>query len=270
MRDILVHLDGDANRQVRLSLALTLAERFKARLTGLFAQSETDAPSLVARRSSDHLSGVALEVEADFRARCHARGVEGRWWQLAHGEYGYVISETVFCSRFVDLVVMGQGEKRGGAVPHDLVTQVLRNCGRPLLVVPRVGQFSDIDKRVVVAWNADREATRALHDALPFLKAAEEVTLLSARAPEVSTSSQPGPKANIVDHLATHGIAARWEVVPAIDIDVVDLLLSRSFDLGADMLVMGGLRQAGLAARLRNSVTRHVLENMTLPVLLSH
>ena len=270
MQDILVHLDGQDHRQSRLAMALALAKRFNGRLTGLFAQSETDAPSLVARRTSEHLSRVGAEVEADFLAQCRAQGVDGRWWQLAHGEYGYVISETVFCARFVDLVVMGQGEKRGGPVPHDLVTQVLRNSGRPVLVVPRVGQFADPGKRVVVAWNADREATRALHDALPFLKAAEQVTLLSARNPEVANSGQPGPKANIIDHLAAHGINARWEVVPAIDIEVVDLLLSRSFDLGADMLVMGGLREAGLAARLRNSVTKHVLENMTLPVLLSH
>lgn len=270
MKDILVHLDGQENRQVRFSLALTLAERFKARLTGLFAQSETDAPSLVARRSSGHLNRVAAEVESDFLAQSKARGIDGRWWQLSHGEYGYVISESVFCSRFADLVVIGQGEKRGGPVPHDLVTQILRNAGRPLLVIPRVGQFPDIGKRVVVAWNADREATRALHDALPFLRTAEEVTLLSARDPELSAGAQTGPKANIVDHLAAHGIKARWEVVPAIDIEVVDLLLSRSFDLGADMLVMGGLREAGLAARLRNSVTKHVLENMTLPVLMSH
>lgn len=271
MKDILVHLDGGERAAQRLDLAIGLAGRMGARLIGLFAQSETDAPSIVARRPSDHLQAAANQAEALFHSGVVAAGLTAKWWRLTHGESSHVISETVFCARYADLVVLGQWQAETAKVPAELVEQVVLHSGRPVLVIPETGPVASLGERISVAWNGSREASRALHDAMPFLKGAAEVDILSIRDPAATPQSRPDgePQVDIVDHLACHGIKARSERLMTEEIGVMDALLSRSFDLGSDLLVMGSHSGLGLSF-LRGSGTRFMLRHQTLPMLMSN
>lgn len=267
MKDILVHVDASERARMRVEVAVDLARRFGARLTGLFAQADSHRPSAVARLASDSLKKAQAEGELLFNSA--TKGVETRWWTLPHGEPGFVAAEVMFCSRYFDLVVLGQNDPKDTTTPDDMVEQTVLNCGRPVLVVPNVGSFTSVANRVVVAWNAGREATRAVHDALPLLASAKAVSVLSMRAHDDTGVAQAMPPVNIIDHLAKLGIAAEGEFLPDEEIGKMDMLLSRSFDLGGDLLVMGAHGQYGLS-RLRGSGTRYVLKHMTLPVLMSH
>ncbi|MBY0430452.1 MAG: universal stress protein, partial [Rhodospirillales bacterium] len=164
IKDILVHMDSGERAAIRLDLAITLARRFDARVFGLFAQVERSAPSLVARKASDALRAAGARAETMFLEKTEAAGVRAKWQALAQGEYSFVIRETIICARFADLVILGQHDREhdGTLVPDELPEQVILHSGRPVLMVPYAGEFTDAGRRVMVAWNAGRESARAV------------------------------------------------------------------------------------------------------------
>lgn len=270
MKDILVHLDGSRHAPARVVAAAALAARTGARLTGLFAQADADRMAATARRPSEHFRAAAAEAAALFADK--SAGLATRWWQMPHGEPGITVAEFAFCARYFDLVVMGQTDPEEDVVPDDMVEQVIVNCARPVLVLPHAVATPTIGERVLVAWNAGKESTRAVHDALPLLAGAKMVTVLSMRprtALEHSAAIADLPQVDILDHLRANGVAVAGEHLPDENIGKMDMLLSRACDLDADLLVMGAHGHYGLMG-LRGSGTRHVLRHMTLPVLMSN
>jgi nucleotide-binding universal stress UspA family protein len=152
--------------------------------------------------------------------------------------------------------------------PHP--ERVTLASGRPILVVPYAGHFATLGQRVLVGWDASREATRAVGDAMPLLAAAEQVTVLA-----IDPQAGPGghgelPGADISLHLARHGVKAVIERTVSADVPIGDVLLSRAADLGADLLVMGAYGHSRARELLLGGATRTVLGSMTLPVLMSH
>ena len=271
-KDILVQLDSGERAAERLRLGIDLARRFGARLTGLFAQLDRSAPSIVARRGSDHYLQAAAEAETAFRAATTPAGIATEWRRLPFGEHNFVIRETVICARYSDLTIVGQydAERARHLVPDDLNEQLILECGGPVLIVPHAGNFATVGERVQVAWNGSREAARAVRDAMPFLTGAKEVRVLALHSREQAIEDMDLPRVNITDRLAVQGITARYEVLKPEGIGVMDLILSRGADEGSDMIVMGAHGDYGFPYLHRGSGTRHILRNMTMPVLLAH
>jgi nucleotide-binding universal stress UspA family protein len=119
----------------------------------------------------------------------------------------------------------------------------------------------------LVAWNASREATRAAHDALPFLHAAERVVLCAIGDP---ATADPGLE-DAAAMLDRHGVAVQVEQVPGPDsgTGVGEALLARAAEHGADLLVMGAYGHSRLREFVLGGTTRRVLREATLPVLFS-
>lgn len=269
MKDIFLHMDESRQSRARLALAVTLARRFGARLTALFARVDGTGPNVVARHPSQYLLDLAATSEAEFQTALRHAGINGRWWKVAYGEAEFVTQDTVMCARYSNLAIVGEddGAKR---VPADLAEHVIRESGRPVLVVPHAWTSSTVAGRIVIAWNRSRECIRAVHDALPLLAMANTVTVVSMR--HVDTPHRPRsadvPPVDIMDHLAANGVTATIEHLIGEDIGKMDLLLSRLSDLGADLLVMGA-HDHSIFSHL-GSGTRHVLRHMTVPVLMSN
>jgi nucleotide-binding universal stress UspA family protein len=140
-----------------------------------------------------------------------------------------------------------------------------------VLIVPKAGELNSIGERVVVAWNNSRESARAVFDALPLLTKASEVTVLSveeAAKPEV-TSEIAG--AEIGATLARHGVKVNvQQVKPGARGDAGVELLSQVAAHRADLLVMGCFGRSRLREFVLGGASRHVLQNATVPVLMSH
>src|SRR5579859_5474857 len=132
MKDILVQLDGGEVGPRRLDAAISLAQRFGARLTGLFAQKESDAAALVARRPGARLAEAAADSRLKFEAAVATAGLTGRWLALAHGDPGFVATEVAFCARYFDLAVIGQGSGDYPQLPDDMVERAILESGRPV------------------------------------------------------------------------------------------------------------------------------------------
>ncbi len=122
---------------------------------------------------------------------------------------------TALHGRYVDLIVLGQPD------PDDTQTvlfrprpeEVVLAVGRPILVIPYAGDWQEIGRRVLVGWDASREATRAINDAMPLLAGAEAVTVLAVDPAEGPAGHGEVPGADIALHLARHGVKATIEAV---------------------------------------------------------
>ncbi|MBM3560382.1 MAG: universal stress protein [Alphaproteobacteria bacterium] len=123
-----------------------------------------------------------------------------------------------------------------------------------------------------MAWNASREAARAVADAMPFLVAAQHVVILSVN-PE--SGQRPGthgadPGADIGFHLARHGVKVQASHGVAPDIDPADAILNWASDDGIDLIVVGAYGHARLRELVLGGVTRDMLAASPVPLLMSH
>jgi nucleotide-binding universal stress UspA family protein len=274
LKDLLVHVDNDPACSSRVDVAVALAAKHGAHLTGLHATGwprlpgyvEIELPPSFREEQQRHLEELARQAEERFHERARRRGILGEW-RLDTGD---IVGAMRLHARYADLTVVGQGIDLRDA-PYDLAflpEELALGVGRPVLVVPRYGAFDTVGERVLIAWNGSREATRAVHDAIPLLKRATKVTVLSID-PEHDSGSRE-PSADIALHLARHGVAAEAASTVGLDIGVGDLLLSRAADLGADLIVMGAYGHSRVREMVLGGATRHMLQHMTVPVLMSH
>lgn len=268
IRHLLVHMDSSGEVEERLGLAIALARKFGAKLAGLFAEADVSGTAVAARRSPQRLEEAASKAREVFDTKVSAAGIDAEWWPLGGAAYADLIDTTAACCRYVDLAIFGQHDEKRSLLPPDFIEQVLLECGRPLLVVPLVGHYADIGKRVVIGWNSSRESARALGDALPLMEGAEFVQVLAFR--HALTDAGPTIPANIVSHLALHGFAARYQWLEQTKdgIGPVDSLLNYGFESGADLIVLGA-RVEGFPTRHLAATSRESLHAMVSPVLVS-
>lgn len=264
VKNLIVHLDGSPRSEHRLEIALDLATRFGARLTGLFA--EVDA-GLLGRSAEDAVQEAYAAAGALFTERTKAAGVNSIWLSLVHGNHHQVTQTVIDASRRADLIILGQHDKEGpGRAPADLVEQVVINSGRPALVIPYVGTYKSIGKRTLIAWNGGRESARAANDAIPLMMGGEKALVMAVNP----AGAKPLDGHGLCDHLSCHGIMADRELLEVKDIGVADYVLSHCTDMGADLLVMGAFGHLGFPHMLRGGATKEILAHLTVPVLLSH
>lgn len=267
-KTILVHLDDRPRRAARLALAFTLAARFEAHLIALFALEATRIPSYALAEAGP----LVQEIEARRRAEA-ARAAEAEFHQAerradAKAEWRLSTADALaalrLSARYADLVVAGQPED-----PSDqaFAAELVLGAGRPVLFVPYAGRFADAGKRVLVAWNASREAARAVSDALPLLARANAVEIVA-----FTPGGDHGevPAADMALYLARHGVkaTAARNVAPGMDIGA--RILTRAADADADLIVMGAYGHSRLRELALGGATRTLLEAMTIPVLMAH
>ncbi|MFN7000123.1 MAG: universal stress protein [Elioraea tepidiphila] len=273
IKDILLHLDAPERAPVRLELAAQLAAAEEAHLTGLFVVDLALPPIADMYGGGGALAALleemraavladAARAEAAFRARCEREGIAHEW-RLVEG----LTARAASAAHYADLVVLGQAEPGGAEAAAPTIDDVLFYSGRPVLIVPYAGSFPTIGRRVLVGWKAGREASRALHDALPLMRGADIVRVLSVNP---AGGPQHLPGAAITRHLARHGIAAEASHTVSEEVPEGDILLNVAAEMGADLLVAGGYGHSRLREFVLGGVTRTLLQRMTLPVLLSH
>ena len=271
LRHLLVHVDASERCAARLELAIDLARRFEATLTGLFAENDPHVMTVAALDPAGELTPAARAAEANFRESTEAQRVRTHWQTVMTASDEALIRQTLAATRNADLAILGQHdpERHDIRVPATFPEEVILHSGRPVLVIPYAGYFKSIGRRVLIAWNGSREASRALNDALPLLASAEYVTLLAIN-PEPESRPEVNRFAPVTRHLQAHGIDATIETLRIGDIRAMDLLLSRLTDEAIDLMVMGAYAQYAVPVLHRGGSTRHILAHMTVPVLMSH
>jgi nucleotide-binding universal stress UspA family protein len=277
-KDLLVLVDHGRSCPARVDLAARLARDFDAHLTGLYVSAAPYVqPAVLVQFPAEvrEMQTRALREAMDRARTLFTEGVKQAGlgltteWREVEGDVGEVASLHV---RYVDLAVIGQTDPDdiplGGA--RDLPERLILGAGRPVLVVPYAGRFATIGERVLLAWNATREATRAANDALPLLQRANRVTVLSVNPRRGPGGHGAIPGADIALHLARHGVRAEAASITTDEVAVDDMLLSQAADSGADLIVMGGYGHSRLGELVLGGATRHILRQITVPVFMSH
>ena len=148
-----------------------------------------------------------------------------------------------------------------------LLEGLLFHSGRPLLILPYIHRGPAKLGRVIVAWDGGAAAARALAAAMPVLKRAGRVEIVTMLNGRKASTDLPG--FDIARNLARHGIQAELKTLPKGEDDGA-LILSYAVDENADMLVMGGYGHSRLREFVLGGATRTILSSMTLPVLMAH
>ncbi|MCE1236144.1 MAG: universal stress protein [Hyphomicrobiales bacterium] len=267
LANIVVHLDSSPRAAARVALAVKLAARHGARLTGLFAETvSAHRVGVVASwPPAEHVAAVAAARDA-FVAATATLGDRARFIDVNRGGEQEILLRTTDIARAFDLVVLGQHEE-GGRTPADLAEHLILEGGRPVLVVPYAGTYEDLGHRPLFAWHRSRGAARSLHDALPLIAAGADALVVEA--------GRMGEAADefadlVVADLAAHGISARFQTIVVEEVKLMDMLLNQAADHSADLMAIGAFDSTGFAFLGRGSGTRYVLRHMTLPVLFSH
>lgn len=278
-KDILVVLDDTSECRERVDVAVRLARKHEAHLTGLFVveygyiptYAEAQIPQEVLAHRREMARAAATGVQEAFERQAQDAGISAEW-RMVDGDSVRVVS---LHSRYADLTVIGQNSPDGGggfgSCPN-LAELVVLGCGRPVLTVPYVGKYPVVGQRVMIAWDARREAARAVADALPMLGAADSVAILSVNPISGKSDGYHGemPGADIALHLARHGVNVEAQRVETRDVSVANMLLNRVADQSIDLLIMGAYGHTRVRELVLGGVTRQVFRQMTVPVLMSH
>jgi nucleotide-binding universal stress UspA family protein len=272
-RDLLVHVDGGPDGRARLRFAVELAERLNARLSGLHVTPPAEVPpmykasqlAVVIDKIADDLALDARQAAAIFSEETTQCSITPSWSQSA-GDVAAGISEK---ARFADLVILGQYEQQDSPERHPLPAahSVVLNCGRPVLVVPANARPGEL-RRIAIAWDGSREAVRAVHDALPLLRMAQSVQIIT-----VVPQSENGGDSNdnrLSAHLRRHGVKVGDDVIQ-IRTDEEHGSLQNTIEQDRyDLLVMGGYSHSMWIEFIFGGATQSILLSSTIPVLVSH
>jgi|JI10StandDraft_1071094.scaffolds.fasta_scaffold03120_11 nucleotide-binding universal stress UspA family protein len=164
------------------------------------------------------------------------------------------------------LVVSSVNPDESLGAEYDFVQRLVMAAGRPVLVLPRKGNAALNYTEAMVGWDGGREAARAAFDAVPLLKKAKRVKL--ARVDEAPRGQMGG--ADIAEGLARHKIKIEILGVSSDGLSAGAALLRAANDQGSGLLVMGAYGHSRFTEFVFGGATRHVIQNLDRPVLMSH
>lgn len=270
-RTLLLQMFEDPGLEHRLATAVALAERFQAHLVGLtvapppvmpFGYGEAAAyvgPEIFeAQREANH--AIAERLQAAFDKALAGTGLSSVW----RDEEGDAARLYARAAATVDLVITGQevGDMLDAVVPN-VTEHLVTEAGGPVLMLPPGGLDGPLGRRVMIGWNGTKEAKRALVDALPFLKAADQVWLATVGDAEAVRLDRARRM------LGRHDVEAKELVLADNGQEAGAQLLEQAQANDADLLVMGAYSRSRLREMILGGATRHVLHNASMPVLFS-
>ncbi|MDB5364972.1 MAG: putative universal stress protein UspA and related nucleotide-binding protein [Rhodospirillales bacterium] len=208
-----------------------------------------------------HDAAEALKMQAHFDRWAKAHGIIHATFTCKES-MGCLPTELAHRGRIFDLVVLASPAAIG-KIDRPALTAALFETHRPVLLVPTMPP-PKIGQRVAVAWRDDERAPKVLLAAMPLLARAEAVFVLVGRK-EGMTRAPPVPQI-----LVTHGIEAEVILVGSDILPIRAALLHQARVLSADLLIMGAYAHSRVREMIFGGVTRHVLAEADLPVLMRH
>jgi len=285
-KTILVHLRGTRADNATLTAAYGFARPFTAHLEALhvrpdfgammaritYAGNQEDPASVAEIIEAMQETAVqnaqrAAETHASFCEKeqilkCEFPPGPGKLNAAFRETMGNELEQLIEQSRIHDLLVI-KGDKNAGGLPSDDIGRLIVSTGKPILLAANLG--ANPMQTVVVAWKSTRETARAVSAAMPLLKKAETIHVMNAEE-DGQTSNCDG----ILTQLAWHGLNAQAHRIEPSDRDPAHAILEACRAASANLLVMGGYGHSRVRETILGGFTRSVLEDASLPVLISH
>lgn len=274
MKTILACLTSEEHADDILSAAIPLARRHMAHLIGLhtlealvvypgvamhFPEIAYESLAQSQKRTSDAIENI-------FHDRVHAEDFVTEWRSL-NARSTTAADRMVETARASDLVIMAKADATTDRVDqHHAQEHVIRQSGRPVLQVPNGYRGDVIGNSVVIGWSPTREATRAVHDAIPLLSDGAEIAIVTVSKEDDLEADGATELARALDR---HGF--KTEVVPrsASKADVAEMLQREALERGADLIVTGAFGHSRIYDFVIGAVTLELMSSAEVPVLFS-
>lgn len=278
MNTIMVSLNEVGRAKALMEVAFDLAARQNAHLVGLYVIPAIQVfPSIgmelapqVFEGYRDFFKAHARSIRDSFEETAKRHGIAAEW-RLVESNSPVIADATIEHGMVCDLLIASQVDPRSQTgVELDFPHRVVMGLGRPVLLIPFGHEVRSVGTTALVAWNGTREAARAAFDALPLLAKAQAVTITWVDPQKTLEAPGSIPGAELATVLARHGIKVTAEGYPTAGLTVGEALRLKALDLGADLVVMGAYGHSRMREYVFGGATRFMLENMTVPVLLSH
>lgn len=279
LRTIFLLADDVGKFRRALSTAVSLAADHNAHLTGCAVLARTrvlpagmpgtpDVLTIDAGRTAS--AKAAKGMQREFERAARQAGVEVDWL-LGDAEKQSAAKFIVHHASVADLVVAGLPDVSWGQLGlFDIEASLMTGTGRPTLLVPKSPTAHSLAQHILVAWNASREAARAVFDCLPLFRQAAQITLLTVCEDLDSRNSGVNSLRPLQNSLSRHGICARIEVFQVPQVNVGAAILAEAKACTADLLVMGCYGHSRIREFVLGGVTRHVLQQTSIPVFMSN
>lgn len=273
-KTILMHLNHDRRAPQLLDAGVQLAQAFDAHLIGLHVfPAYRLRPPVPLPVGGDVLGNIVAQIQRDadqikshFEETTKQQSFASEWrsFMLERRDPADAVVEQ---GRATDLIIANQRDPSWDLSPIlDFPERLAIESGRPVLVIPNNFTVSALPKRVTVAWKRRREAARAVFDALPLLKRAQQVNILTIDEDNGCTGELGD--AEIATALDRHGINVSVSCIPAPNGAGEEI--NRRAAEQSELLVMGAYGHSRFREFAFGGVTRHILQNMKVPVLFSH
>jgi nucleotide-binding universal stress UspA family protein len=274
-RQLLVSFDESPHALQRLRYAADIAQLQDAAVTALCASLPAYIELPLAPEVGAGLSMALHKLDEERVAKMRAKfaaalpdlPVSAR---LALIETNPTIAIFAQQALYSDLMVLSQpdpAEKDSDNLPAGFVESVIFMSGKPALILPFAAIPETIAKTIVIAWKPSRESGRAVCAAMPLLQQADAVHICSWGAEDEEVS---GARLDLAGYLQLHDVKAQWHKEGIEPSALGETLLSRAFDLTADLLVMGCYGHSRAREWILGGTSRTILGSMTLPVLMVH
>jgi nucleotide-binding universal stress UspA family protein len=272
-KDLVVNLMVAGSRDAAANYAVSVAKTFDAYLAAVAFAYEPVLPAIVGggipesvieeqREENEKAANAAVaQFEAAAKDIQHETRIVPASLAGAADTFGEI-------ARLYDLAIVGQSE-RDRVGPEELIVEgALFGSGRPILVVPADYQGGMRLDRVLICWNGGRNAARATANAIPFLRRANGVEIVTVGTDVAAAAATSA--ADLSRHLGRHGVKAEVKRIEPGNLKVSAAILDYAGKSGAGMLVMGGYGHSRLREFILGGTTRGVLAAMTVPTLMSH
>lgn len=272
MKAILVPLSETSGMPSMVRCAAFVGQAFDSFIEGAYIRAE---PSVILASDDTGATTPALiesferedaaraqRLQNNFLGACQANGVGD---QATVSEIGGVGGGLGGYGRLFDLIVVGRPGREADSPPMTTLETALFDTGRILLIAPP-GTPTAVGKNAVIAWNGSSETARTIALAMPLLRKAEKITVVT-----VDTGVVTGPDGGgIVTYLGRHGIKAERDDVAAGSRGAGEAMLDETRKLGGDLLVKGGYTRSRLRQTIFGGPTSHILANAEMPVIMAH
>ncbi|MGE0121041.1 MAG: universal stress protein [Dongiaceae bacterium] len=271
IKTILVLADGGDGTVATLTAAVGVARRFSASLDVLHVRADVETMVPVI---GEGMSGAMVEqmmaamqqtvesrsgrAKAAYETVCAAAGVQAVWRESTGRETDIVAS----AGRLVDLIIIGKPDAESETPLAATLDAALFDTGRPVLVAT---DAAAIGSRIAIAWNGSAQAARVVAGSLPFLRLADQVTVVT-----VGDIGRSASATDLVAYLGRHDVRAAHEALTVDHATVGATLLAYVARSQIDLLVMGAYGHSRLREMILGGATRHVLAAATVPILMAH
>jgi nucleotide-binding universal stress UspA family protein len=272
IKDVMVSLDGTPVDEVRLAAVADIAEHFESHITALFLNmlpplvpAEWDGVGVAhaaqmmhaARENGNRIEAALRQRLATLQSPAKLRRID-----LVAGSDGDIAAHE---ARSADVFV---GLRPSGA-SHEadqLIESVLFGSGRHVFLAPIDRPAPAIFDRIVLAWNDTREATRAVAEAMPYLRKAEMVDVIVVQ----DSLFSPINGNDLMDHLLHHGVGAELHDVRPRGGGIGATLIAEAQERSADLIVIGGYGHSRLREWLLGGVTYQLMHQAPIPLIVAH